>query len=243
MSRGDSKELDSFTGSKVRFVAEQLGIPENDLKEEIVRKFKDHSRVSRAYLAQVDYDEAKYFDVALCIFLEHSEGEKLANDIASSFRRMFGPHEHLDILFLSDSQETELRKVCCPFFTSRDHRFGHPDFYLTSSEGYNLEQIRACYKRQRLLGDHPDGYMLCEIAPPILGQSYGLGKQDIHEIIIASRHAGYSIFSIKEWPVYVHVARLTSDAVSDKFIIAKDDIESIGWAEIHESSASAKALR
>ena len=76
--------------------------------------------------------------------------------------------------------------------------------------------------------------MLCEIAPPIMGQPFGLGGQNIHEIIIASRHAGYSIFSINEWPVYVHVAKLTSDAVSDKFTISKNDIESIGWAEIYE---------
>jgi hypothetical protein len=174
--------------------------------------------------------------------MEHREDDKLANDIASKFRRMFGPHEHLDILFLSHSQETELRKVCCPFFI-RNYRFSRPDFYLTSSEGYNLEQIRACYKRQRLLGDHPDGYMICEIAPPILGQPFGLGTQDIHEIIIASRHGGHSIFSIKEWPAYVHVARLTSHVVNDKFVITEGDIESIGWAEIYESSASAKALR
>ena len=243
MSSGNSNKLGSFTIKKVRFVAEQIGISENDLKEEIVRMFKDHGGMFRAYLAQIDYEKAQYPDVALCVSMEHSEGEKLVNDIASIFRRMFGPHEHLAILFLSDSQESELRKVCCPFFTSNDYRFGRPDFYLTSSEGYNLEQIRACYKRQRLLGDHPDGYMICEIAPPILGQPFGLGTQDIHEIIIASRHAGYSIFSVKEWPVYVHVARLTSDAVSDKFAITEGDIESIGWAEIHESSASAKALR
>lgn len=243
MSSGNSKKLESFTGTKVRFVSEQIGIPENEIKEEIAGMLKDHSRASRAYLAQVEYDKEKYFSVALCIFLEHGEDEKLANDIASIFRRMFGPHEHLDILFLSDSQEIELRKVCCPFFTSEDFRFGRPDFYLTSSEGYSLEEIRACYKRQRLLGGHPDGYMLCEIDPPILGQPYGLGKQDIHNIIIASRHGGYSIFSIKEWPVYVHVARLTSDAVSDKYLITEGGIASIGWGEIHESSASAKTLR
>ncbi|MGH8489621.1 MAG: enhanced serine sensitivity protein SseB C-terminal domain-containing protein, partial [Gammaproteobacteria bacterium] len=175
MSSGNNKKLDSFTGSKVRFVAEQIGVPETELKEELVRLFKQQCRVSRAYLAQVEYDKVKHFNVALCIYLQQSESEKLANDVASIFRRMFGPHEHLDILFLSDTQEIELRKVCCPFFASRDYRFGLPDFYLTSSEGYGLEEIRACYKRQRLLGSHPDGYMLCEIDPPILGQPYGLG--------------------------------------------------------------------
>lgn len=244
MSRKNSKKIDSFTGgSKVRFVTEQIGIPENEFKEEAVRLFQNQNRVLRAYLAQVEYGKAKDFNVALCIFWEHGEDEELANDIASIFRRMFGSHEHLDIFFLSDSQEIELRKICCPFFTSRDYRFSRPDFYLTSSEGYNLEEIRTCYKRKRLIGGHPDGYMLCEIAPPIIGQPYGLGGQDIHKIIIASRHGEYSIFSINEWPAYVHVARLTSDAAINKFTITENDIESIGWAEIYESSTSAKAQR
>ena len=39
----------------------------------------------------------------------------------------------------------------------------------------------------------------------------------------------------------MHVARLKSDAVSDKYTITENDIESIGWAEIYESSTSAKA--
>jgi hypothetical protein len=78
--------------------------------------------------------------------------------------------------------------------------------------------------------------MLCEIIPALIGQTYGLGERDINEIIIASRHKNYSIFSISEWPVYVHVARLTSDIPIEKFTIAQNDCESIGWAEIYESS-------
>ena len=58
--------------------------------------------VLRAYLAQVEYDKAKNFNIALCISLGLDEDEKLANDTALIFRRMFGSHEHLDILFLSD---------------------------------------------------------------------------------------------------------------------------------------------
>ena len=84
------------------------------------------------------------------------------------------------------------------------------------------------------MGDHPDGYILCEISPSIIGQSYGLGNQDITEIIIASRYAESSIFSIDEWPAYVHVARLTSNLPIEKFTITENNIESIGWAEIYE---------
>jgi len=116
MSRG---KLDSFASGGTRFVAEQIGAPENEFKGEIVGLFRDRNRLLRAYLAQVEYGKKKDFSVALCIASESGEDEKLANDIAFVFRRMFGSHEHLDILFITDSQETQLRKVCCPFFSSR----------------------------------------------------------------------------------------------------------------------------
>lgn len=236
MSKG---KQDSITTSRTCFIAEQVGVPENEFKESIIDLFRGRDKPLRAYLAQIEYCEKQDFNVALCVAIESGEDEKLANDIAVIFRRMFGGHEHLDILFLSENQEEQLRKVCCPFFSSR--RFDYPDFYLTSSEGYGLEEIRACYKERRLINGHPDGYMLCEIDPPIAGQSYGLGGQDIHRIVIASRHSGYSVFAIKDWPAYVHVARLTRDLSDGKFIIAENDIESIGWAEIYESVAAAKA--
>ncbi|HEX5054994.1 MAG TPA: hypothetical protein VFX02_00705, partial [Gammaproteobacteria bacterium] len=187
-----------------------------------------------------EHNNEKDFNVALCIALESERGdEKLVNDIASIFRRMFGSHEHLDVLFINEGQEVQLRKVCCPFFSSK--RFNHPDFYLTSSEGYGLEEIRACYKGRRLMDGHPDGYMICEIDPPIAGQSYGLGEQNISKVIIASRHSGYSLFVIREWPAYVHVARLVVGIPDNNFFIAKNDIVSIGWGELYESSAAAKA--
>ena len=149
---------------------------------------------------------------------------------------MFGLHEHLDILFIDDEKESELRKVCCPFYSSK--KFFQPDFYLSSSEGYHLETARACYKKRRLLGNHPDGYMLCEVFPSILGQPYGLGGEDMDKIIIASRHSGCSIFKIDEWPRHVHIARMISKNVDNKFSIVRSDIKSIGWAEINEQPIS-----
>jgi hypothetical protein len=35
--------------------------------------------------------------------------------VGARFSEMFGRHEHLDILFLSPGQETDLRRVCAPF--------------------------------------------------------------------------------------------------------------------------------
>jgi hypothetical protein len=232
-----SKEkLDSFTSDKIHFISEQIGVPENEFKESIVALFQSLNKHLRAYLAQVENSEEKDFSVSLCIASEDGEDENLAKAIALIFRRMFGPHEHLDILFLTESQEKQLRKVCCPFFSSK--RFDQPDFYLISSEGYGFDKVRACYKERRLMNGHPDGYMLCEIDLPIVGQAYGLGHQDIQKVIVASRYIGYTLFPIKEWPAYVHVARLIYEIPDNKFVITENDIESIGWAELYESSMS-----
>jgi hypothetical protein len=233
------EKLDQFASGETRFIGEQVGISENEFKGSVVNLLHGWSRPLRAYLAQVEYGGKRDFNVALCVASEAGEDENIANNIALIFRRMFGPREHLDIMFLSENQETQLRKVCCPFFSSS--RVDCPDFYLASGEGYALEEVRACYKEKRLMNGHPDGYMLCEIDPPIVGQSYGLGGQDIERIIIASRHAGYSLFAIKGWPAYVHVARLIHNIPDDKFAIAENHIESIGWAEVYESSTAAKA--
>jgi len=214
-------------------------MPENEFKEKAVGLFLDRSRPLRAYLAQVKYGEEANPNVALCMDSEHGEDDGLVDDIASLFCRMFGPNEHLDVLFLTESQEIQIRKVCCPFFSSR--RFGHPDFYLVSGEGYGLGEVRMCYKGRRLMNGHPDGYMICEIEPPIEGQPYGLREKDMHAIVIASRHAGYSIFSIREWPVYVHVAQLADNFPDNKFVITEKEVVSIGWAEIYKSAAEAKA--
>lgn len=230
-----------FTSGQIRFVAEQVGIPENELKKSMVDLFRRRGKLLRAYLARVVYAMDERFNVALCVVSSKGEDEALANDVALVFSQMFGAHEHLDIIFLNERQETQIRKTCCPFFVSMP--FEHPDFFLTSSEGYGLEDVRACYKEKRLINSHWDGYMLCQIDPPIVGQPYGLGEKDIQKVVIASRHSGHSIFANQEWPAYVHIARLVRDLSDVDFTIGEDDVESIGWAEIYDSSAAATAAR
>lgn len=233
------KELDHCRRQEVRFIAEQIGFPENEFKLELVQLFEGYPKRLRAYLAQVEYGDNKDFDVALCLRVEIDSDEKLAENVAAIFKGMFGENEHLDIIFLVAGQEAELREVCCPFFHSLGYQYETPDFYLTSSEGYKLEEIRSCFKARRLLGSHPDGYMLCDIAPPIIGQCFGLGAKDIERVVFASRHSGYSIFPVDEWPAYVHVARPLCD-LNKKFSLAETDVELIGWGELFKIHADAR---
>lgn len=234
----------TFPNNEIRFIEEQFGNTENELKGKLIALFECKNQIdqpARAYLAKVEYKASRDINIALCIPVVNNGGPSLVNEIAIIFREMFGSHEHLDVIFIGETQERMLRKVCCPFYCVI--YFKSPDFYLTSSEGYNLEEVRACYKEKRLMNGHPDGYMLCKIDPPISGQSFNLGDQMINRIIISNRHVGYSIFFIEEWPAYVHVLRLVNNIETKTFLITENMTESIGWAEIFDTQLAAKNSR
>ena len=95
----------------VRFVGEQDGEPERLLKSALVAELCVVPEVKRAYLAQLEYSDGAH--VALCLVAP--EDRSLIERISSCFARIFAQQEHLDILFLTPDQETELARVCNPF--------------------------------------------------------------------------------------------------------------------------------
>lgn len=110
----------------------------------------------------------------------------------------------------------------------------HPDFYLTSSEGYDLELTRSCYVIKPLSTINRNDYLLVRIKPPIIGQRFGLGAKDIDVVILAPRHIGVSIYPIvTEWPAAVHVARIRQVDYLPSDLVSDDELELIGWAEIY----------
>ena len=104
---------------QVRFLGEQSGPPERKLKEKLTEFFWLDKKVKTAYLASVIYDDQFSIGVALCLITEAGPDRDLVEKIGRIFAAIFGRHEHLDIIFLSDGQESELIKVCPPFWKSR----------------------------------------------------------------------------------------------------------------------------
>jgi len=111
-----------------------------------------------------------------------------------------------------------------------------PDFYLASSEGYDLEIPRKCFVIKRTHSDRGDDFLLVSIDPPIIGQKHGLGDKDIDQIILATRHQGDSFFPIKNFPLPVHVARILIDNPQDKDFIHNYEMKLIAWAEIYNTN-------
>jgi len=101
---------------KIRFLGEQNGVPESELKSRLVEFFRRDQSVIKAYLARVAYDAQSPVAVALCLRTQFGRDRGMAEKIGKIFASMFGGHEHLDIMFLGDEFESELAKVCPPFF-------------------------------------------------------------------------------------------------------------------------------
>jgi hypothetical protein len=101
---------------RIRFLSEQDGVPERELKKELVVLFAGFDTVIRAYLVRVDYGNPNEFNVALCL-RTHSEPPPELNDgISEIFSNIFRTDEHLDVLILTEEMERDMGGVCCPFF-------------------------------------------------------------------------------------------------------------------------------
>jgi hypothetical protein len=104
----------------IRFLAEQDGKIERDFKHQASALLMQLEEPVRAYLCRIAYpgeDITDAFHVALCLASITDVKWEMQEGVASIFRRMFGTHEHLDIMFIGQAQEARLLKVCSPFLT------------------------------------------------------------------------------------------------------------------------------
>ena len=109
------KHAEEFQISRVRFLGEQDGPPELELKCRLGQFFQNDQTVTAAYLARVMYGDESYA-VALCLRSQLGKHRRLAEKVGKIFASIFGSHEHLDIIFLSETQQAELAIVCKAFY-------------------------------------------------------------------------------------------------------------------------------
>jgi len=101
--------------SGLRFLTEQDGPSERLLKAKLVEFFNRDKSVQQAYLARVEMNKLE--SVAVCLKTRFGEDLGMAEKIGRVFATVFGPDQFMDILFLTDEREAELRAACPPFFT------------------------------------------------------------------------------------------------------------------------------
>lgn len=112
------KHTESTQVSHLQFLGEQDGVPERELKERLVEYLRQSSKVQAAYLARVAYGGSAV-NVALCLRAKGGPDRDVAENAGRVFASMFGRHEHMDIVFVDQRQESQLAKACAPFFDNR----------------------------------------------------------------------------------------------------------------------------
>lgn len=99
----------------VRFVWEQDGQLERELKGALISTLTRFAAIRKAYLARVDFGAPATYNVVLCV--TGPEDVEVVGAVGSVFSR-FDTSLHLDILFLTAEQEAELASVCRPFYAA-----------------------------------------------------------------------------------------------------------------------------
>ena len=113
------KTVEQFRTRKVRFLGEQDGVPERELKAQLVQLFAGISNVRRAYLVRVKYRESAGESVALAVLSDSGRSVDLVRQVGAVFGPMFGEHENLDVIFLNASEGAAIANCCKPFFDRR----------------------------------------------------------------------------------------------------------------------------
>src|SRR5262245_58493710 len=101
----DSK-MEQFHISGLRFLGGHDGPTERELKSRLIGLFWREKEIRRAYLAVVAYEESGGPSVGLCLRTD-APAATVAAKIGQIFYSMFASNQHMDVLFLSDSQEVE----------------------------------------------------------------------------------------------------------------------------------------
>jgi hypothetical protein len=83
--------------------------------------------------------------------------------------------------------------------------------------------------------------MLVEVEPMLIGQPFGLGDRDISRLILSTRHRGYTLYPVTEWPAHVYVTRILDDTVLQTLSFTKEQVELIAWAMIFRSFEEAES--
>lgn len=109
-----------------------------------------------------------------------------------------------------------------------------PDFFVSAAGEVtgDLATPRACWTKSRLRDETRDDHMLVEVAPPVIGQRYGLGDRDIANLIITARYKDSTLFPVTEWPCHVYITRILDQSLIKALAFTKNQVEMIAWGMI-----------
>lgn len=110
------KKTRKLNVQEIKFIGEQDGPNERLLKEKLIEVIRGKRSVSRAYLARATYNSEGDAEVVLALKTPDRSNRRIVKACAEVLRSIAPADVHLDIVFLSETMEQELAKVCKPFY-------------------------------------------------------------------------------------------------------------------------------
>jgi len=111
--------LHQLPASSLAFIGEQDGAHEQRLKEAISVLLDLNATVVRAYLVRASYDGITGGVMLGLVTHDKKESSKLALQMDRAFGALFNTDAHLDVVFLDDEGDAQIRKSCQPFYHYR----------------------------------------------------------------------------------------------------------------------------
>jgi hypothetical protein len=105
-----------FDAPEITFLGEQNGPAEHRLKQALATMMRSDATVVRAYLVRVLYDGTEANVLLAMLTDTDDESEQLVKQASAAFASIFNAQAHLDMVFLTDERDAELRRVCPPFY-------------------------------------------------------------------------------------------------------------------------------
>lgn len=103
---------------RVRFIGEQDGPTERDLKARLSNLFAEDSEIATAYLVKAELTRGVVPENSVMLAIRRSQGDSapLRNRISELFASVFPKNARLDIAFLTPEKEAEVAAVAKPFY-------------------------------------------------------------------------------------------------------------------------------
>ena len=105
-----------LSSADITFLGEQDGPAEQRLKEALAVLLGLGASVTRAYLARVAYNDKTSGVMLGLLTNDDRDCERLAGQIGKTVAALFKTSADLDIVFLNNERDAEIRKACPPFY-------------------------------------------------------------------------------------------------------------------------------
>lgn len=101
-------------------------------------------------------------------------------------------------------------------------------------------RVRRASLRGKLSDTEGRSYLWVRVDPPVIGQTYGLGQDDITDLLLSPHFEGDSLFPISKFPTHVYIYRSTDNSITPEQPLSRDTLILEAWGELYETRDQAE---